>query len=54
MRLMRRLESWWWNRIHSEFDEPDVTTSQAFAAFVANSKHPDACKHGCQCSRGGG
>lgn len=55
MKWMRRLESWWWNRIHV-WDEPprDETTPQAFAEFVAKRKHPDACRGGCRCERGKG
>lgn len=51
MRLMRLLESWWWSVSHPLWDEPerDETTPQAFAAFVAKSKHPPECEGGCQC-----
>lgn len=54
MRLMRRLESWWWNRSKPEFDEPDVTTPTVIAEWIAKSKHPPACKGGCQCKPEGG
>ena len=52
--FLRDLESAWWAFIHPLWDEPprDETTPQAFAEFVAKSKHPQECNRGCQCVRG--
>jgi hypothetical protein len=33
--------------------ERDETTTQAFAEYVAKSKHPPECMGGCRCIRGG-
>lgn len=60
MRPIRRLQSWWWNRLHPEFDEPDFdeVSDAARRQWIASSKHPASCKAGCQCKpedlRGGG
>lgn len=53
--FLRDLESAWWHWLKPEFQEPerDETTPQAFAEFVAKSKHPQECAGGCRCTRGG-
>lgn len=55
MRPLRRLQSWWWNRLHPEFDEPDYdeVSHAARLQFVAGSRHPKECDSGCQCDLGG-
>lgn len=49
--LLRRIQSWWWNQLHPEFDEPepDVTTAQTIADWIAANKHPAECAGGCRC-----
>lgn len=49
MKWMRRLESWWWNRSHPLWDEPDTTTPEVIADWVASHRHPAECAWGCQC-----
>jgi hypothetical protein len=49
--LLHRLRSWWWNQQHPLWDEPDVTTPQVIADWIAANKHPAECAGGCQCGR---
>ena len=55
--MIRRLQSWWWNRIHPNWDlEPDedTVTPAAMRQWVAGLRHPKACDSGCQCKWSGG
>lgn len=54
--LYRRFQSWVWNLIHPEWDEPprDETTPQVIADWVAKHRHPPGCAGGCQCEQRGG
>jgi hypothetical protein len=51
--FLRDLESAWWRFLKPEFDEPepDETTPQVIADWIAANKHPAGCAGGCQCGR---
>lgn len=34
--------------------ERDETTPELIAGWIGRHRHPDACRGGCQCERGGG
>lgn len=53
---IRWAQSWWWNKLHPEWDEPprDETTPEVIAGWIGRHRHPDACRGGCQCERGEG
>lgn len=45
----RRLQSWWWNKLHPEFDEPDTTTPEVIRDWIEKHRHLRECAGGCQC-----
>ena len=51
---IRWLESWWWRKSHPlwEEPEPDETTVQVIADWIAANKHPAECAGGCRCKGG--